>query len=115
MPERMGEIFIQSLKWLLSGGLMRSVDKVTMSPFFKNHLPPRTELFVQTLPSHDGLERHCPEARIRALASPFLNASGKLCRAGAAGCLGSPEVLPAARQVSISANHEVLLQIQVSC
>lgn len=93
------QIIRQSLKWLLSGGLMRSLDKVMMSLFCKIHLCPKIELLVPTLPSGDGLERHCPEAGIQASASPFLNAPGKLCRAGAAGCLASPEVLATARQV----------------
>lgn len=47
----MVEIIIQSVKWLLSGGLMRTLDKVIMNPFCKIHLAPRIELLVQTLPS----------------------------------------------------------------
>jgi len=77
MPERMVQIIIQSLKWLLSGGVGRSLDKVMMSPFCKIRLCPRIELIAPILPSHGGLERHCPKAGIQASASPSLYASGK--------------------------------------
>lgn len=79
MPERMVQIITQSVEWLRSGGLMRSLDKAIVSPFCEIHLSPRIELLVRTLPSHDVLGRRCPEADIRASPSPFLNASRKLC------------------------------------